>query len=66
MANFSESLGMQFAIVHVGEDEETEGSNDGRHPVGSLVGNVKVGIACTMYIHSTRCIMYIVHSAQCT
>ena len=46
---------MQFAIVHVGDDEETEGSNDGRHPVGSLVGNVKVGITCSMYIvHSAR------------
>ena len=41
---------MQFAIVHVAEDEETGGSNDGRHPAASLVGNVKVS-NCALCVH---------------
>jgi len=39
VANFSESLGMQFAIVHVGDEVET--GRDNRQTAASLVGNVK-------------------------
>ena len=41
VANFSESLGMQFAIVHIGEEVDS-GGNENRQPAASLVGNVKV------------------------
>lgn len=44
VANFSESMGMQFAIVHVSdEDDRASSSTDSRNrPAASLVGNVKV------------------------
>ena len=51
VANFSESLGMQFAIVHIGEEVDS-GGNDNRHPAASLVGNVKVR---TPTIHGCTC-----------
>ncbi|KAL5247969.1 hypothetical protein ACHWQZ_G017215 [Mnemiopsis leidyi] len=42
VANFSESLGMQFAIVHIGEAvDNAGGGNENRYPAASLVGNVK-------------------------
>lgn len=42
VAHFSESLGMQFAIVHHSADETEEDAQGERRQTAALVGTVKV------------------------